>query len=119
MSALREWAAALGGAAHSAVAVSSIGKWKTATQARHSVHRCRAMHPLPPCSPHGSGSTSAFQTAHGAHLSPAYTHAQFFEPPRMQGCKGLGVLNYLQGWLICVVRGADGVAHAAAGLLGA
>ena len=34
MSALREWAAALGGEAHQAVAVSSLGKWKTATQAR-------------------------------------------------------------------------------------
>ena len=33
MSALREWAASLGGAAHEAVAVSSLGKWKTATQA--------------------------------------------------------------------------------------
>ena len=32
MSALREWAAAAGGAAHSAVAVNSLGKWKTATQ---------------------------------------------------------------------------------------
>lgn len=32
MSALREWAAALGGEAHKAVAVSSLGKWKTATQ---------------------------------------------------------------------------------------
>jgi len=32
MSALREWAAALGGEAHQAVAVSSLGKWKTATQ---------------------------------------------------------------------------------------
>lgn len=32
MSALREWAAALGGEAHKAVAVSSWGKWKTATQ---------------------------------------------------------------------------------------
>mmetsp|Transcript_512 Transcript_512/g.3699 ORF Transcript_512/g.3699 Transcript_512/m.3699 type:complete len:237 (+) Transcript_512:251-961(+) len=32
MSALREWAAASGGDAHSAVAVSSLGKWKTATQ---------------------------------------------------------------------------------------
>lgn len=32
MSALREWAAALGPDAHSAVAVSWLGKWKTATQ---------------------------------------------------------------------------------------
>lgn len=32
MSALREWAAALGGEAHKAVAVSSLGKWKTASQ---------------------------------------------------------------------------------------
>ena len=32
MSALREWAAALGGEAHQAVAVSGLGKWKTATQ---------------------------------------------------------------------------------------
>lgn len=32
MSALREWAAALGGEAHRAVAVSSMGKWKTTTQ---------------------------------------------------------------------------------------
>lgn len=32
MSALREWAAALGPEAHSAVAVSWLGKWKTATQ---------------------------------------------------------------------------------------
>lgn len=32
MSALREWAAAAGGDAHKAVAVSSIGKWKTASQ---------------------------------------------------------------------------------------
>lgn len=32
MSALREWAAASGGDAHNAVAVSSLGKWKTATQ---------------------------------------------------------------------------------------
>jgi CDP-diacylglycerol--glycerol-3-phosphate 3-phosphatidyltransferase len=32
MSALREWAAALGPEAHSAVAVSWVGKWKTATQ---------------------------------------------------------------------------------------
>jgi CDP-diacylglycerol---glycerol-3-phosphate 3-phosphatidyltransferase len=32
MSALREWAAALGPQAHSAVAVSWMGKWKTATQ---------------------------------------------------------------------------------------
>jgi len=36
MSALREWAAALGGEAHQAVAVSSLGKWKTAAQ----VPRC-------------------------------------------------------------------------------
>ena len=34
MSALRELAAARGSAAHSAVAVSAWGKWKTATQAR-------------------------------------------------------------------------------------
>jgi phosphatidylglycerophosphate synthase len=33
MSALREWAAALGGEAHKAVAVNNLGKWKTATQA--------------------------------------------------------------------------------------
>lgn len=32
MSALREWASALGPEAHSAVAVSPLGKWKTATQ---------------------------------------------------------------------------------------
>lgn len=32
MSALREWAATAGGAAHSAVKVSSLGKWKTALQ---------------------------------------------------------------------------------------
>lgn len=32
MSGLREWAATLGGAARQAVAVSSMGKWKTATQ---------------------------------------------------------------------------------------
>eukprot|EP00887_Chlorella_sp_A99_P007241 scaffold2.g7241.t1 len=32
MSALREWAAALGPEAHAAVAVSATGKWKTATQ---------------------------------------------------------------------------------------
>lgn len=32
MSALREWAAQAGGAAASAVAVSSLGKWKTAAQ---------------------------------------------------------------------------------------
>ncbi|KAK3251744.1 hypothetical protein CYMTET_38910 [Cymbomonas tetramitiformis] len=32
MSALREWAAAAGGEAHKAVAVNSLGKWKTATQ---------------------------------------------------------------------------------------
>jgi CDP-diacylglycerol--glycerol-3-phosphate 3-phosphatidyltransferase len=32
MSALREWASALGPEAHSAVAVSFLGKWKTATQ---------------------------------------------------------------------------------------
>ena len=32
MSALREWAASLGEAAHKAVAVSSLGKWKTTTQ---------------------------------------------------------------------------------------
>jgi len=32
MSALREWAAAAGGDAHKAVAVNSLGKWKTATQ---------------------------------------------------------------------------------------
>lgn len=32
MSALREWAAALGPEAHAAVAVSWVGKWKTATQ---------------------------------------------------------------------------------------
>lgn len=32
MSALREWAASLGPEAHSAVAVSWVGKWKTATQ---------------------------------------------------------------------------------------
>ncbi len=32
MSALREWAAAAGPEAHSAVAVSWTGKWKTATQ---------------------------------------------------------------------------------------
>mmetsp|Transcript_29873 Transcript_29873/g.41329 ORF Transcript_29873/g.41329 Transcript_29873/m.41329 type:complete len:306 (-) Transcript_29873:132-1049(-) len=32
MSALREWAASAGGEAHKAVAVNSIGKWKTATQ---------------------------------------------------------------------------------------
>lgn len=32
MSALREWGAALGPEAHQAVAVSSIGKWKTASQ---------------------------------------------------------------------------------------
>ncbi len=34
MSALRELAASLGGEAYSAVAVSSWGKWKTATQVR-------------------------------------------------------------------------------------
>ena len=32
MSALREWAASLGPEAHSAVAVSWVGKWKTAAQ---------------------------------------------------------------------------------------
>eukprot|EP00879_Flechtneria_rotunda_P030722 GHRR01033394.1.p1 GENE.GHRR01033394.1~~GHRR01033394.1.p1 ORF type:complete len:125 (+),score=42.44 GHRR01033394.1:125-499(+) len=32
MSALREWAATLGPAARAAVAVNSLGKWKTATQ---------------------------------------------------------------------------------------
>lgn len=32
MSALREWAAAAGGAAHKAVKVNSLGKWKTALQ---------------------------------------------------------------------------------------
>ncbi|KAG1656175.1 hypothetical protein FOA52_008714 [Chlamydomonas sp. UWO 241] len=32
MSALREWAAAAGGAAHKAVKVNSLGKWKTAFQ---------------------------------------------------------------------------------------
>mmetsp|Transcript_13841 Transcript_13841/g.24245 ORF Transcript_13841/g.24245 Transcript_13841/m.24245 type:complete len:140 (+) Transcript_13841:1-420(+) len=32
MSALREWAAAAGGAAHKAVKVNSYGKWKTALQ---------------------------------------------------------------------------------------
>ena len=32
MSALREWAAALGEEAHKAVAVNNLGKWKTATQ---------------------------------------------------------------------------------------
>jgi len=32
MSALREWAACAGGEAHAAVAVNSLGKWKTATQ---------------------------------------------------------------------------------------
>ena len=32
MSALREWAAAVGGEAHGAVKVSSLGKWKTALQ---------------------------------------------------------------------------------------
>ena len=32
MSALREWAAATGGDAHRAVAVNSLGKWKTAAQ---------------------------------------------------------------------------------------
>jgi len=32
MSSLREWAAASGGAAHQAVKVSSLGKWKTAMQ---------------------------------------------------------------------------------------
>jgi CDP-diacylglycerol--glycerol-3-phosphate 3-phosphatidyltransferase len=32
MSALREWAASAGGGARSAVAVNSLGKWKTATQ---------------------------------------------------------------------------------------
>lgn len=32
MSALREWAASAGGAAHSSVKVSSLGKWKTALQ---------------------------------------------------------------------------------------
>lgn len=32
MSALREWAAALGPEAHAAVAVSPLGKWKTAAQ---------------------------------------------------------------------------------------
>ena len=35
MSALREWAATLGEAAHKAVAVTSLGKWKTASQVRH------------------------------------------------------------------------------------
>ncbi len=34
MSALREWAASVGGKAKQAVAVSSLGKWKTATQVR-------------------------------------------------------------------------------------
>eukprot|EP00879_Flechtneria_rotunda_P027816 GHRR01029818.1.p1 GENE.GHRR01029818.1~~GHRR01029818.1.p1 ORF type:complete len:325 (+),score=94.82 GHRR01029818.1:358-1332(+) len=34
MSALREWAATLGPAARAAVAVNSLGKWKTATQVR-------------------------------------------------------------------------------------
>ena len=32
MSAIREWAAAAGGEAHSAVAINAYGKWKTATQ---------------------------------------------------------------------------------------
>lgn len=32
MSALREWAATMGGAARDAVAVNSLGKWKTASQ---------------------------------------------------------------------------------------
>lgn len=32
MSALREWAASIGPEAHGAVAVSSLGKWKTASQ---------------------------------------------------------------------------------------
>jgi CDP-diacylglycerol--glycerol-3-phosphate 3-phosphatidyltransferase len=32
MSALREWAASMGGEARAAVAVSSLGKWKTAAQ---------------------------------------------------------------------------------------
>ena len=42
MSALRELAAARGGAAYKAVAVSTWGKWKTAAQVR-----CRHKHVLP------------------------------------------------------------------------
>lgn len=38
MSALREWAAATSEEAHKAAAVSSLGKWKTTTQVRLSVH---------------------------------------------------------------------------------
>lgn len=42
MSALREWAAASGGAAHRAAKVNTLGKYKTALQARPRSHR-------PPC----------------------------------------------------------------------
>ncbi len=38
MSALREWAAASGGAAHRAVKVNTLGKYKTALQARPRLH---------------------------------------------------------------------------------
>ena len=38
MSALREWAAASGGAAHRAVKVNTLGKYKTALQARLRLH---------------------------------------------------------------------------------
>ena len=40
MSALREWAASLGEAAHKAVAVSSLGKWKTTTQVQLLLATC-------------------------------------------------------------------------------
>ncbi len=40
MSALREWAASLGGEAHKAVAVSPLGKWKTTTQVSYVLIRC-------------------------------------------------------------------------------
>lgn len=41
MSALREWAAASGGAAHRAVKVNTLGKYKTALQARARLAQAR------------------------------------------------------------------------------
>uniref|UniRef100_A0A061QLX3 Cdp-diacylglycerol--glycerol-3-phosphate 3-phosphatidyltransferase n=1 Tax=Tetraselmis sp. GSL018 TaxID=582737 RepID=A0A061QLX3_9CHLO len=69
ISALREWAAAVGRDAHKAVKVSALGKWKTATQmaamstmlfcrrARNvtsdpkRIGCCQALHTLRPCTP--------------------------------------------------------------------
>ncbi len=71
MSALREWAAALGGEARKAVAVSNLGKWKTATQVRHSPHVRTHVHwPLLLAACVCMGASSNRKRAVYAHIEP-------------------------------------------------